>query len=51
LELALRPLLGKTLAKNPRTKMPTRMAISVISTVFVMWFPALSTGRNLVVRD
>jgi hypothetical protein len=32
-ELALRPLLGKILASNPSRKIPTRMAISVISTL------------------
>jgi len=43
-QLVLRPFFGKSLASNPSRKIPTRIAISVISTVvFVIQFPVLST--------
>ncbi len=48
-ERLLRPFLGKSLARNPSKKIPTRMAMSVINTVvFVIQVPVPSTGKGLV---
>ena len=43
---AFLPFLGKILARNPSRKMPTRIAMSVISTVVsvVIKYPVLSAG-------
>jgi hypothetical protein len=51
-ELAFRPPFGKSLASSPSRKIPTRIAISVMSTVvLVIQIPVLSTGRSLLWRE
>ena len=48
-ELALRPLLGNNFARNPSRKIPTRIPISVISTVvFVIAIPVFSVQSSVV---